>query len=287
MTTKAVTVYEEFKLNLSKMDKQFAAVLPTHIPPEKFIRVALTAIQLRPELLNADRHGLFGELMKCAADGLIPDGREATINVYGNAPKYLPMIGGICKKARNSGEIATIDAQVVYKNDKFESWTDERGPHFKHVKERGDRGEPILPYAYALTKDGGFYFEEVDEKQMAAIESASKAKTGPWKGPFRDEMKRKSALRRLAKYRLPSSADLDDVIRRDEDLFDVDKSPVPEPTPSETKSSRLGNIIDAQTPPPVDPPQTTKPASAKVDQPKPVTEPSEPNEDPNVDEVPI
>jgi recombination protein RecT len=134
------------------------------------------------------------------------------------------MVGGICKKVRNSGELATLDSQVVHEKDEYDSWTDEKGPHFKHKKARGERGKPIITYAYATTKDGSFFFEELTEEDIQAIRSASKAKdSGPWAGPFADEMRRKSAVRRLAKYRLPSSTDLDTVIRRDDELFDFSK----------------------------------------------------------------
>lgn len=243
---------DEVKQALVKMEGQFQAVLPTHIAPQKFIRVAQTAVMLRPELATADRRILWGELMKCATDGLVPDGREATINVYHSkgvgVPKYIPMVAGICKKARNSGEISTIDAQVVYENDSYEAWTDEKGAHFKHVRARKDRGAPILTYAYAITKDGGFYFEEIDEIQMAAIERSSRAKdSSPWKGEFKDEMRRKSGLHRLGKYRLPNSADIEQVLHRDDDLYDLPK-PGDEPpmAAGSSRPTRLGKIVEAQ-----------------------------------------
>src|SRR3990167_7465795 len=102
--------------------------------------------------------------MKCAGDGLLPDGREAALVPFKDDCKYLPMVAGICKRARNSGEIVDIDALTVYANDTYKAWTDETGAHFKHVKARGDRGEVVLTYGYARVRDGGFYFEEVEKK---------------------------------------------------------------------------------------------------------------------------
>lgn len=230
MSKKLATI-NEVRSSLNKMEHQFKAALPSHIAPKKFIRVAMTAIQTTPALLSVDRSSLYGELIKCAQDGLVPDADEAVIIPYGKAARYQPMVKGICKKARNSGEIATLDAVVVYENDKYEAWIDEKGPHFKHVKARKNRGEPVLTYAYAITKDGAFYHEEIDEDQMSAIEKVSRGKDSPWKGPFRDEMKRKSALRRLAKYRLPSSSDIETIITRDDDLYDLDQDAEP-PTPA-------------------------------------------------------
>ncbi len=219
---KAITPVEEFKINIGNMEDQFKAVLPKHIKSEKFVNVVVTAIRTNPKLLTYNRQSLFNACMDCAQDGLLPNGSEAALVPFKGNVKYMPMVTGITKKARNSGEIVTIDALVVYENDNYDVWVDEKGPHFKHKKSREDRGNIILTYAYAITKDGGVYHEEIDEKGMDAIQKCCKASDTPWKGPFKDEMRRKSALRRLCKYRLPSSTDMDSVIRRDDDLYDLD-----------------------------------------------------------------
>lgn len=217
----AITVFEEFKGNLDKVD--FKSILPSHILSDKFKAVVITAVQRSPNLLSLNRASLFVACQDCAKDGLIPDGREAALIPSKGNVRYSPMVAGICKKARNSGEILTIDAIVVKKKDHYESWVDEKGQHFRHIKFRdGDRGEDILTYAYAITKDGGFYFEEINEEQMKAIEKCCTAKTTPWKGDFREEMKRKSGLHRLCKYRVPSNTDLIGVISRDNDMYDLD-----------------------------------------------------------------
>ena len=233
---------DEIRQTISKMEPQFQRALPKHISPERFARVVMTAIQNEPKLISANRQTLYSACMMAAQQGLLPDKREGAMVVYGDTVRWLPMIGGILKMARNSGEIKTINAAVVYEKDEYSQWVDETGEHFKHVKARGERGEPILTYAYAVTKDGGFYMEEIDETQMKAIEASSKAGGTVWKGPFRDEMKRKSAIRRLAKYRLPSSTDLDGIIRSEDDLYEMEK---PEPTEAKQTSSRLEKILEA------------------------------------------
>jgi phage RecT family recombinase len=210
-----------FQKELGTQLTALKSVLPASVTPEKFLRIAMTAISGNPRLLEGNRQVLFAELVKCASDGLVPDGREAAIVPFKGTGKYMPMVGGICKRARNSGAIKGIDAQVVYDNDSYESWIDETGPHFKHVKARKDRGEIVLTYAYAIGTDGELYHEEILESDMEKIRNTSKAGDSPWNGPFKDEMRRKSAIRRLAKYRLPSSAELDDLIRRDDDLHDL------------------------------------------------------------------
>lgn len=237
-----VTQFEDLKKSIDKMAGEFSAVLPDNIKIEFFVRVLKSAISRDKRLLDADRHSLYDEALKCAQDGLVPDGREAVLNVFAKTVKYIPMIEGLHKRARNSGEIAFVDAQVVYEKDEYEAWTDENGPHFKHKRARGDRGKPILTFACAKLKTGAFYFEEVDEKQMADIQSVSKAQSdSAWKGKFKDEMKRKSAFRRLYK-RLPSSADLDTIVHRDDDMFDLAKK---EKTDAPRPKSRVAALVGA------------------------------------------
>lgn len=220
---KEISAVDAIRNNLSDMMKQFEAVLPSNIPAEKFIRIVVTAVQNNPKLLEVNRKSLFSAAMQAAQDGLLADGREGAIVPYKNIAKFMPMISGICKRIKQSGELKTMDAVVVYENDKYRSWTDERGQHFEYEKTRGEPGIPVCTFAYAITKDGGLYFEEIDELQMADIEACSKAGDSPWKGPFRDEMKRKSALRRLAKYRLPVSGDVLEMIQREDEIFEFPK----------------------------------------------------------------
>jgi recombination protein RecT len=237
MTT--ITAQDEICQALTKAEPTFKMSLPPQIPSAKFIRIAQTAIRQNPNLADLDRQSLYAAFHKCAADGLLPDGREAAIVPFGKIATYMPMIQGICKKARNSGEIKTINAQVVYANDVYKHWLDEKGEHFKHVPARRDRGEVVLVYAFAQTKDEGVFFEELSLDDLKAIEGQSRQKGGPWNGPFRTEMMRKSALRRLLKYRVPSSTDIDDLIRENDEPL-----PAPEPPkPAETTSSRLRDAV--------------------------------------------
>lgn len=237
--TKTMTPQDEVCSQLAKAEPTFKMSLPPQIPSAKFIRVAQTAIRQNPGLADLDRHSLYAAFHKCAADGLLPDGRDAVITPRKGKAVYMPMVGGICKKARNSGEIKTIGAMLVFENDKYEHWIDETGEHFKHVPCREESWKQILTYAYCITKDGALFFEEIDEKQMAAIEKQAQENGSAWQGPFKTEMKKKSAIRRLLKYRVPSSTDIDDIIRENDEPIE----PPPPPKPAETTSSRLRDAV--------------------------------------------
>jgi len=243
--TKALTPIDEVRGALAKMEPQFKMALPAQVSPEKFVRVAMTAVQQNPALLTADRQSLYGACMRAAQDGLLVDDREAAITMFGKAAVYMPMVGGILKKVRNSGELGSITSQIVHKNDKFRYWVDGDGEHIEHEPLMfGERGEAIGVYALAKTKDGAVYIEVMDKAAVMAIRGASRAKdSGPWAGAFEHEMWRKSAIRRLSK-RLPMSTDLEQVIHRDDELYDF-KATEEKPVEPQTKPTRLGKIIEA------------------------------------------
>lgn len=242
--TKVVAPIDEIRVSLARMEQEFFKVLPSHVTADKFTRTAITAVQNMPSLLDCDRRSLYNACMDAAAQGLLPDGREGAIVPFKGKARFMPMIQGICKKIRNSGEIGDIDAQVVHENDEYHAWIDEKGRHFRFERAKGDRGNPTLTFAYAIGRDGAFYFEEISEDEMSKIESQSRASDSPWKGPFKNEMKRKSALRRLAKYRLPTSTDLTNLTQTEDDIYD---QPTPPGIATETgKPNRLKDIIGNQ-----------------------------------------
>lgn len=225
--------------DIEQRTEQFKAALPAHIPVERFKRVLLTALQGNPDLVNADRRTLFTSAVKAAQDGLLPDGREGALVVYNTKSKlggqeqwikavqWLPMIAGIRKKVRNSGEITTWNAHVVYDKDEFDYQLgmDDRLHHKPNIRE--DRGEPIAAYSIAKLKSGETSFEVMSAAEIIAVWSKSsknKDKQGNPTGPWKDhapEMWRKTVAKRHAKV-LPMSTDLDDLMRRDDDLYDLE-----------------------------------------------------------------
>jgi recombination protein RecT len=212
------------------MAPELAKVLPDHVTPDKFERVTLTALQRAPDLLSCDRKSLFESVMQCAQDGLIPDGREAALTKFGSKVAYMPMVAGILKKVRQSGELSTITAQMVYQMDDFQYWIDDEGEHLKHTPEMiRDAGEPLAVYAMARTKDGGVYIEVLRMSDVQKIRSSSRGgNAGPW-AQWSDQMAKKSAIRRLAK-RLPMSTDLETVIQRDDQFYPYQERQVEQAT---------------------------------------------------------
>ena len=215
-----------------RMGDQFKAVLPAHIPVERFARVVMTAIQNNPQLLQAPRKELFNASMKAAQDGLLPDGREGALVLRrtknGFSITWQPMIAGVRKKARNSGEISTWDAHVVYENDFFQFQLGD-APQINHTYDlKEPRGEPIGAYSVCVLKDGTKSYEVMSADEINSIRDrsdgwkayrAEKIKSTPWSTDW-SEMARKTVAKRHSKV-LPMSTDLDDLIRRDDELYDM------------------------------------------------------------------
>ena len=201
---------------IEAMGDKFKAALPPHIDAAKFTRVALTAVQNTPALLNCDRQSLYNATIKAAQDGLLPDGREGAIVQFGNRAQWMPMVAGIQKKVRNSGEISTWSVNAVYENDEFDyQLGDEEKIHHKPTLR--NRGELIAVYSIVVMKDGEKSREVMSVDDVNAIRKRSRSPDkGPWATDF-DEMAKKTVIRRHAK-RLPMSTDLDGLVTRDDDF---------------------------------------------------------------------
>lgn len=228
---------------------EITKVLPPQIPFERFKRVVDTAVMRNPDLLIVPPRELFMACMQAATDGLLPDNKESALVIFNmkdgkdgggkdrwrKAVQYMPMISGILKKARNSGELLSIVAKVVYGGDTFRNWIDDDGEHITY--EAGvEQDRDIIRGAFAMAKlkDGAIEVEYLTPKDIEKIRSVSRSKDkGPWV-EWWEEMAKKSAIRRLSK-RLPMSTDLDDLIRRDDALYDLegardDRAPAALPT---------------------------------------------------------
>lgn len=206
---------------VDKMRPEFAKTLPSHINADKFTRDLQTVLNLNPDLANASPKSIFASALKAAADGLSLDGREAAlvirnVNVGTKDAKkwekqatYLPMVQGLMKLARNSGEISSLTAQVVYANDKF-TYTMGDDERIEHIPAgiTEEQGLPVAVYAIAKLKDGTVIREVMRKSAVLSIggQGSNSWQYDPGKGQNFAEWWRKTALRRIAKY-IPRSSD--------------------------------------------------------------------------------
>jgi hypothetical protein len=224
-----------FTFELKARAGQIASWLPKTLPVDRFINSVIQAVQKTPQLLDPERRtALHGEISKAAIDGLLPDGREGVLLPQNerikpnNAPEYTakivrwqPMAWGIRKRARETDDII-IDTQVVCANDRF-VWRQGDNPSIDHEPAPLGtlRGQKIG--AYAIFKKAGdiLHREVMDAGQIAAVRAMSRQPNGLMWTKFEEEGYRKSVLRRGSKS-VPCSGELQTVINRWDDLFDLD-----------------------------------------------------------------
>lgn len=257
--SKAITPIQNIKRHLELGKSEFKKALPAHVSIDKFIRVVTTAVINNDYLMQkASVPSIMSAAIKAAQDGLMPDGREAAIVPFKGNAQYMPMVAGILKKVRNSGELSSITSQTIHEKDEFEFYVDEKGEHLLHKPNMlEDRGEMRGAYALATTKDGAAYIEVMTMAEINAVAKQSSSKNGPWTGPFKNEMIKKTVIKRLSK-RLPMSTDLEHTIRADDNMVDFDEAPieskpVAEPeikdvAPAKDEPAGLKDIIESETP---------------------------------------
>lgn len=192
---------------------QVALALPKHMTPDRFARVALTAITRTPKLLDCTRESLLKCLMDCSQFGLEPDGRHAHLIPYKDTCTLIIDYKGMIALARRSGQVAVFRAELVKENDSF-SWRNGVVEH--EVNWRQDRGKTDCVYSYVKFQDGSEDFEVMTLKEVEAIRARSRAaNAGPWVTDF-DEMAKKTVIRRHSK-RLTLSPEFADAVDRDDD----------------------------------------------------------------------
>ncbi|WP_168222031.1 recombinase RecT [Aquisphaera giovannonii] len=222
------------KNDIQLMENELKKMLPQSLPSDKFVRTVQTAITLNPDIAEAEKNSVLNACMKAAADGLVLDGREAALTIFNTKVKkngqdtwvkmaqYIPMVAGIIKRVRNSGEVSRLNAFVVYKNDVFRV-TYGLEMTLEHVPNFSDPGEAIGAYAVCRFKDGEVDFEFMSTKQIEGIRERSKSKDkGPWQTDW-SEMARKTVIRRLAK-RLPVDSDIARVVQHIDEDYDFQPS---------------------------------------------------------------
>jgi len=213
--------------------------LPADIPVERFKRVLVTAVSTNPELLYADRRSLFNAAMRCAVDGLLPDGRQAALVVFRtdvkqrdpntgidhvrkiDAATYMPMLAGLRERMRKSGEVASAVAEAVFERDVF-SYRLGDDPYIEHrPPPLGEpRGQVIGAYAIIRLKNGEVIRDVMDRPMIEAARNVSRAKNSPMWTNFYWEGAKKTVLRRASKQ-APFSSELRRVIDRDDEAPEI------------------------------------------------------------------
>jgi recombination protein RecT len=252
-----------FKQGLSRLVEAKELALPSNVSPEAFKNAAIVAVQDNPKILTCDQSSVFKSIRKLAAAGLVPDGREAALvpfktkidGNYVDVCQAMPMVFGLVKMARRSGEIADIRAHIVYQAEvdqgKFSYVIGDTEALTHEPILFGEKGAPVGCYAIAVLKDGSIIREWMDAAQIDVVRRAgasqkifergappkvSDVPLGIWKDWW-DQMWKKTVIRRLCKRLDLSSEDMRRMLAdEDEMALARDVTPAERPlTPFQTK----------------------------------------------------
>jgi recombination protein RecT len=231
---------------------QIAMALPRHLSADRMLRVALTAAQRNPKLLDCTPVSFFGAIVQASQLGLEPDGvlgfaylipfRNSKKNVH--EVQFMCGYRGLLDLARRSGGLTSVEARIVHEKDQF-SYAFGLTPELRHKPTREPEKGPVThAYAIARLRDGGPFpqFDVMDRAEIEAIRSKSRAANDTAWTDYFEEMSKKTVLRRLCKL-LPVSVELQRAVSLDEMvdagvpqeldvLATVEDEPVPAPPSS-------------------------------------------------------
>lgn len=233
---KALTKNMNMADMIKALEPELKKALPAVITPERFTRIALSALNTTPKLAECSKITVLSALMNSAQLGLevnTPLG-QAYLIPYNNKGQLECQfqIGykGLLDLAYRNPQVQTIQAQTVYENDEFDY---ELGLNSRlyHHPTLGDRGEVKCYYALYKLQNGGFGFEVMSKADIDAYaqrySKAADSKYSPWTTNY-DAMAKKTVIKQLLKY-APLRSDLQKAMSMDESIkqdFSVDMSEV-------------------------------------------------------------
>ena len=145
---------------IQRYQNEFAAVLPSHIKPEQFVRLAVGALRRDPKLMQAATQNpasLMHALLEASRLGLEPGTPEFYLTPrFGRDPGVLGITGyrGEVELIYRAGAVSSVKAEVVYERDRFDFRPDMDKP-VHEVDWFADRGRVLGAYAYAEMVGGG------------------------------------------------------------------------------------------------------------------------------------
>jgi recombination protein RecT len=207
----------------------FAAVLPSHLPPATFVRLAQGVLRRDQKLMEAAMNNagsLMVAMLDCARLGHEP----GTAAYY-----FVPIKGaiegwegyrGVIERIYRAGAVQSVRAEVVRENDFYEY--EEGMPHPIHRYERfappEKRGPLVGVWAYAVMAEGGMSRPvEMGREEVLAhrdMNGSNSRSDSPWK-KWERSMWLKCAVHELEKW-VPSSTEY----RRE-----IARSAAPQPQP--------------------------------------------------------
>jgi len=206
----------------------FAAVLPSHVKAETWVRLAQGALKKGKKVrlpdggsatelevaANNNPAVFLGYLLDAARLGLEPGTEQYYLTPHKNKGQLeilgIPGYQGYIELMYRAGAISSVVAECVFKGDFFDY---EPGVHERPIHkidwDADDRGALRLVYAYAVMKDGAtskvVVLNRAKISKIRAKAQGSRSEYSPW-NTDEEAMWLKSAVRQLKKW-VPTSAE--------------------------------------------------------------------------------
>lgn len=219
--TKSMSIPDMVKMLQPELKK----ALPSVMTPERFTRIALSALNNTPKLQQCTPMSFIAALLNAAQLGLEPNTPlgQAYLIPYKNKGilecQFQIGYKGLIDLAYRSGQIQTIQAHCVYENDYFEY---EYGLNatLSHKPAAAERGEPTFFYGMFKTTNGGYGFSVMSRAEMEQFaitySKAHESEYSPWKTSFED-MAKKTVVKQALKY-APIKTEFQRAISTDETI---------------------------------------------------------------------
>jgi recombination protein RecT len=252
---------------VKQYSSDFTAVLPSHIKPEQWIRLAQGALKkgkkqggrYELEIAAANNPGVFlAALLDAARLGLEP-GTEQYYLTPRKTKGQLEILGivgyqGIIELMYRAGAISSVVAECVYERDIFEFAPGRDDiPRHEIDWDSDDRGQLRLVYAFARMKDGATSKVVVLNRQaiqkIKATSQGADSQYSPWQ-TNEPAMWLKSSVRQLAKW-VPTSAEyMREQLRAVRDVAGehapLTAPPVPDDRAIDVSHLSVAEVLDAE-----------------------------------------
>lgn len=201
---KSMSIAELIKV----MKPEIERALPEVITPERFTRMALSALNTTPKLAECSQMSFLSALMNAAQLGLEPNtplGQAYLIpykNKSGLECQFQIGYKGLLDLAYRNPEMQIVQAHEVYENDEFD-YELGMNPKLVHKPTLGDRGELRLFYGMFRLTNGGFGFEVMSKTAVEVYareySQSYDSSFSPWQKNFID-MAKKTVIKKALKY---------------------------------------------------------------------------------------
>ena len=190
------------------LEPEIKRALPSVLTPERFTRMALSALNNTPKLAECSPMSFIAALMNSAQLGVEPNTPlgQAYLIPYNNKGKlecqFQLGYRGLIDLAYRNDRMQSIEAHTIYQNDEFYY---ELGlePKLRHVPAWEDRGEVIGFYAVFRLDNGGSRFEVMSKSDIdryaQTFSRAFASDYSPWKTNY-EAMAKKTVIKQLLKY---------------------------------------------------------------------------------------